>query len=330
MSTTNFVVTPSGAGYAESDGLNPVSSTEATCVITGNKLKIVLSDGSSWKTSSLENSTLNGNPLSTDPRVAIEELAAAGFRTPSGGSGGGDTITNNRLTYVGDQLTSIIKTDQSTFTSNSVTIQGGSVDPIDLISSDVPNDIVLGTDNKLLSQVQPGNVFSSGYSTWAAQVQNNINIPDGQNENLINYIPPSSAVSSQFPIQIIQDPAGDYIKLDYLGTDENLTIDLGFAGSQGGTDFLRIEIRRLDGSTVERSRTTFPINDNDSPFGKVVLPTLTVGASDPYYTEGFRIFLINTTGGAFSIPPTINFQDINEDNFFRLYISRNFTKTITV
>lgn len=262
MSTTNFVVTPSGAGYAESDGLNPVCSTEATCVITGNKLKIVLSDGSSWKTSSLENSTLNGNPLSTDPRVAIEELAAAGFRTPSGGSG--------------------------------------------------------------------GNVFSSGYSTWAAQVQNNINIPDGQNENLINYIPPSSAVSSQFPIQIIQDPAGDYIKLDYLGTDENLTIGLGFAGSQGGTDILRMEIRRLDGSTVERSRTTFIINDNDSPFGKVVLPTLTVGASDPYYTEGFRIFLINNTGGSFSIPPTINFQDINEDNFFRLYISRNFTKTITL
>lgn len=306
MATTNFVVTPSGAGYAESDGLNPVSSTEATCIIIGDKLSIVLKKGGSWKPTKLEDCTLNGNPLSNDPRVAIEELAAAGFRTPSGGSGGGDTITNNQLTYVGDQLTSVITTDQSIFTSNSVNIIE--------------------------------NVFSSGLTTWSSQVLNTINVPNNSSGvNLLDFIPQSTTGSNNsLPITIVEDAVnGNYIQLDYLGTDENLLIDLGFAGSQGGTDFLRIELRRVNpngttGETVERSRTTFPINDADSPFGKVIIPTLATGANDVYYTQGFRIFLINTTGGAFSIPPTINFQDINEDNFFRLYISRNFTKTITV
>ena len=89
MAITNFVITTNGAGYAESDGLNPIASTEATVVIKNNIVSIVLSDGSSWKSTPLENCTLNGNPLSTDPRVAIDQLALAGFRTPSGGSGGG-------------------------------------------------------------------------------------------------------------------------------------------------------------------------------------------------------------------------------------------------
>jgi len=89
MAITNFVITTNGAGYAESDGLNPIASTESTAVIKNNILSIVLSDGSSWKNTPLENCTLGGSPLSTDPRIAIDQLALAGFRTPSGGSGGG-------------------------------------------------------------------------------------------------------------------------------------------------------------------------------------------------------------------------------------------------
>ncbi|BAQ84145.1 hypothetical protein [uncultured Mediterranean phage uvMED] len=297
MAIINFVITANGAGYVETDGNNPIASTEATAVIKNDIVSIVLSDGSSWKNSHLEFCTLNGAPLDSDPRVAIDQLAIAGFRTPSGGSGGGDTITGNQLNYLGDELTSVITTNQGVFTSNTVVLQN--------------------------------NVFSSGYSTWASQVTSNINVPNGQERNLIDDILPSSAISSIFPVELIEDPTGNFLRLDYLGTNENLTVDLGFGGRQTGTDFIRIEIRRLDGSTVERSRTNLPINSRDSPFGKVVMPTLTIGTSDPYYTEGFRIFLINTTGGGFSIPARISFQDIDEDNFFRLYITRIFTKTIT-
>lgn len=96
MATTNFVITTNGAGYAESDGLNPVASTEATAVIKNGILSIVLSDDSSWKNTPLDNCTLGGVPLSTDPRVAIDELASAGFRTPSGGSGGDVTSWNGQ------------------------------------------------------------------------------------------------------------------------------------------------------------------------------------------------------------------------------------------
>lgn len=148
MAIINFVITANGAGYAETDGNNPIASTEATAVIKNDIVSIVLSDGSSWKNAPLEFCTLNGSPLDLDPRVAIDQLASAGFRTPSGGSGGGDTITNNELFLDGDQLTSKITTDQSSFTSNAVTIQG-SVNPIDLVSSEIPNISFIGMDGKI-------------------------------------------------------------------------------------------------------------------------------------------------------------------------------------
>lgn len=161
--------------------------------------------------------------------------------------------------------------------------------------------------NDILTQISPPPIYIVRIiepTYWSRTLPAPVVIPNGGEYNLLEALSGANKILTPIvsagELFITADPVGeDFILMNDQGVYEKLDIRITMELDQSQTDFYRIQLRRkADDSIV--SVHPFSISDPDIPesIATVNLVSYANGATDPYFTGGFYMVLVNDSGHA--------------------------------
>ena len=141
-----------------------------------------------------------------------------------------------------------------------------------------------------------------------------VDISNGQDFDILGAIASGNAdfvrvhdqTSPCYPLDIQLGPNGGFIQLTDVGRFAKIDLRLSISLDQRGTDNVTMQVQRnlaFDPNPVPLSSSiTAKASDNPDMLYSVPLLTWALGASDSYHTVGFRVVLLNRSGGRLTIP----------------------------